>query len=417
MRHAARGYAGRAVALARISLMLCLLLAGAAGDCLSADAAAGLPELAARVTPAFVFIAGGSGVLISDDGLIITNSHVVEQGDSFGVSLGDGRSFRARLVGRDRRGDLALLKIDGASDLPHLPLGDSASIHPGQPCLAVGNPLSLGMDDRVPSFSYGVISALHQFRQNYSDAIVIDAAINPGNSGGPLLNMAGELIGINGMTQTRIGMKSNTGVGYAIPINQLKLWLPLLHGAAGGDLLHGRVTGLELEEAGEEGVRVRTYAPGSPETDTGFRAGDIIVSMMGRFVANIARFNSIQGIYPAGHRMEAIVRRGGEEVALSFALPPLRPWRQALILARPKEGERYPVVQTVIAGGVAERAGLRAGDEIVSIDSQPVRAEAIDHISRYFSGLCAGDAVSLRVRRGAGGNGADNLETISFVAE
>lgn len=370
--------------------------------------AAGLEALAARVLPAYVFLAGGSGAVISPDGLIITNHHVIGQGTSFGVTLGDGRVMRADVVGRDPRGDLALLQISGVRDLAHLPLGDSETLRVGEPCLAIGNPLALGVDDRQPSFSAGVISALHQFRQGYSDAIVVDAPINPGNSGGPLINLRGELIGVNGMTQTRIGMKSNTGVGFAIPSAQIKIWLPFLRAAMGGNVFHGRLPGLELVDRSGQ-VVVGGFRPG--ESDARFEPGDVVRSLMGREVTNVTRFMSIQGIYPAGTSMFAQVERGGKAVDLRFTLPPLRPWRQALTLARPQPGEQYPRLQSVIPGTTAEAAGLRAGDQISAIDGRPVHTAGIQQVSRYFSELCAGDKVELLIRR------EEQKLPISFTAE
>ncbi len=365
----------------------------------AADGAAepAFAELAARVTPAYVFLAGGSGAVISPDGLVITNNHVIGQGSAFGVTLGDGRVMRADVLGRDPRGDLALLQIAGARDLPHFPLGDSGALRIGEPCLAIGNPLALGMDDRQPSFSAGVISALHQFRQGYSDAIVVDAPINPGNSGGPLVNRRGELIGVNGMTQTRIGMKSNTGVGFAIPSDQIRIWLPFLKAALGGNVFHGRLSGLELSDRNGQ-VVVAAFHP--EETDARFQPGDVVQSLMGREVTSVTRFNSIQGIYPAGTSMPAVLLRGGATVEMRFTLPPLRPWRQALTLARPQPGEQYPRLQSVIPGTSAEAAGLREGDQISAIDGRPVHTAGINQVSRYFSELCAGDRVELLIRRG-----------------
>ena len=358
-----------------------------------------LPELAKKAQEAFVFIAGGSGAIISTDGYIITNNHVVGGGSSFGVALEDGRQFKARVVGRDKRGDLALLKIENARNLPHYNLGDSTTIRVGEKCLVIGNPLSLGQNDKKPSFSAGVISAVHQFRKGYNDAIVVDAPINPGNSGGPLLNMKGELIGINGMTQTRMGLRSNTGMGYAIPSSQIEIWLPFLKAAEGGNVFHGRISGFELLE-GDGILLVESVSPGSDAGASGFRSGDTILELMGEHVTNLARFSSIQGAYPAGTTMSARVKgSNGIERKLLFELSPLRPWRQSFMLARPKSGDKYPVVSKVLGGTTAYNAGLREGDQITSINNSPVRVQAINQVSKYFSNLCAGDVINLHVER------------------
>jgi len=365
-----------------------------------------IPLIAQAMKP-FVFISGGSGAIISEDGFIITNNHVVAQGETFGVALSDGRTFSAEVVGRDRQGDLALLRINGAKGLTPYKLGDSDKLQIGQSCYALGNPLSLGADDRRPSVSKGVISALHQFRRSYTDAIVVDAAINPGNSGGPLINDAGELIGINGMTQTRMGMKSNTGVGYAIGINQIKLWLPYLRNAAGGNVFHGRLTGLELEDkitdsggAQQAGVSVKSVAPNSPAAHAGFKAGDTVISFMDYHIPTVARFNSIQGLYPAGNSLHAEVENVGQKRRLNFPLPALRPWKQAFTLARPESGDKYPKIGAVINNSAADIAGLKAGDFITEIGSMPVSISAIARVGQYFANLSAGDTITLTVQRG-----------------
>lgn len=381
----------------------------------AAWAAAAETPLVARAKQPFVFISGGSGAIISSDGYVITNNHVVEYGSTFGVALTDGRTFTAEVVGRDRQGDLALLKINGAGALPFYKLGDSDLLQAGQVCYALGNPLSLGADDRQLSVSKGVISALHQFRRGYNDAIVVDAAINPGNSGGPLINAAGELIGINGMTQTRMGMKSNTGVGYAIAVNQIKLWLPYLKKAGGGNVFHGRLTGLELEamESVGEGaeVKVKSVRENSPAQKAGFKEGDVVASFMGRHIPTIARFSSIEGMYPAGSELNAEVERSGATEKLNFLLPALRPWRQAFTLARPEINDKYPKIAAVIKGSAAESAGLKSGDYITEISSMPVSISAFSRIGRYFSSLSAGDKINLTIKR------ADKTLSISFIAE
>lgn len=377
--------------------------AGATRAAEGASPGAGLTALAARVRPAFAFVAGGSGAVISPDGEVVTNNHVVENLPSVGVTLGDGRAFRAEVLGRDRQGDLALLKLTGASGLPFLPLGSSAALRRGEACYAAGNPLSLGAADQEVSFSAGVVSALHQFRHGYNDAIVVDAAVNPGNSGGPLVNRRGELVGICGMTQTRLGLKSNTGVAFAIPVDQLKLWLPFLRRAKGGNVFHGRLDGLDLAEDNGT-VTARAVAPGSSAAAAGFRPGDVLAAFMGYHVPTVARFDGISGIYPAGSAMQAVVRRarpggGMEEKTLRFSLPPLRPWKAAFALARPRVGEEYPRVGAVMRGGAAEKAGVAAGDEIMAINDLPVRVSGLPQLTGYLSELHAGDRVELQLRR------------------
>ena len=209
----------RAIALGGLLALTGLVTTRANPPALNSGAVA---ELVAATVPAFVFIAGGSGVLISADGLALTNSHVIGKQRAFNVRLGDGRSFKANVLGHHAFGDLALLQLEGGNDLPFLPLGDSDALQTGEFCMAIGNPLALGLLDQQPTISAGVISAKNRLSGNYADGLVTDASINPGNSGGPLINARGELIGINGQMQTRMGLRSNTGLGFAIPVNRVK---------------------------------------------------------------------------------------------------------------------------------------------------------------------------------------------------
>lgn len=294
-----------------------------------------LEALCDKVKPAFVFIAGGSGVIIQPDGLMLTNTHVIENGKEFDVRLGNGRHYKARLLGRDVDGDLAVLRLEGKIDekFPYLELGDSESLRVGEPALAVGNPFGLGLVDQHPTFTVGIISAVHQLQGRYTECIVTDAEVNPGNSGGPLLNMAGQVVGINGQISTRWGLRSNTGLGYAISARQIKMWLPLLKEAQGGDVAHGRPVGLDFQRAATEkpdSVTIKSVAQGSPAEEAGFRPDDRIVSWDGMPVPNALRLMSIVGMYPAGHEVPVEVRRGDETVRLAVRLvDPERP--------RPKE--------------------------------------------------------------------------------
>ena len=201
----------------------------------AADDSADLAAICVKARPAFVFIAGGSGVVIRPDGLMLTNDHVIENRRRFDVRLGDGRSFKAKVVGRDAVGDLAALQLDlpAGETVPHLPLGDSEALRVGDEAIAVGNPFALGVLDQAPTFTVGIISAVHHTQGSYTECIVTDAELNPGNSGGPLINMAGEVVGINGQISTRYGLRSNTGLGFAISARQIAMWLPLLEQAAG----------------------------------------------------------------------------------------------------------------------------------------------------------------------------------------
>ena len=291
----------------------------------AADDSADLAAICVKARPAFVFIAGGSGVVIRPDGLMLTNDHVIENRRRFDVRLGDGRSFKAKVVGRDAVGDLAALQLDlpAGETVPHLPLGDSEALRVGDEAIAVGNPFALGVLDQAPTFTVGIISAVHHTQGSYTECIVTDAELNPGNSGGPLINMAGEVVGINGQISTRYGLRSNTGLGFAISARQIAMWLPLLERAAGGEVKHARLAGVEFESRDREtvaSVTVKDVAEGTLAAEAGFRAGDTIVAIDDAPVANGHRCAGLLGIYPEGSRAAFRVRRGGEEVTLEAVL-------------------------------------------------------------------------------------------------
>jgi len=392
-----------------------------AGGLLAASAVAevDLAALCVAVRPAYVFIAGGSGVVIRPDGLMLTNDHVLENRRAFDVRLGDGRSFKARLLGRDEVGDLALLRIDvpDGESLPYLPLGDSEEVRVGDEVVAVGNPFALGVIDQSPTFTLGIVSAVHHTQGNYTECIVTDAELNPGNSGGPLVTMAGEVVGINGQISTRYGLRSNTGLGFAISARQIALWLPLLEKAEGGEVKHARLAGVVFSSRDREtpaSVVVKDVAEGSPAAAAGFRAGDAIVALDDAAVANGHRLAGLLGIYPAGHEAAIRVRRGAGEETLRTVLTALERCRTGIDLARPKGGDLRPVVEAVAPGSSAAAAGLEPGDVIVAFAGRRLEfssreeRKAFDRLLR--TSINVGDIVSLTVRRGAGAGSTAEVE-------
>jgi serine protease Do len=373
---------------------------------------ADLVELCTRVLPAFCFIAGGSGVVVRPDGLMLTNDHVLEGKRRFDVRLGDGRSFKARLLGRDAVGDLAALQLELPPDteVPWLPLGDSEAVRVGDEVLAVGNPFGLGVLDRAASFTTGIVSAVHHVQGNYTECLVTDAAVNPGNSGGPLVTMAGEVIGINGQISTRYGLRSNTGLGFAIGARQIAIWLPRLERAGGGEVRHGRLVGLEFTARGGDELGppvVRDVAEGSPAAAAGFRQGDRILRIDGLDVPGPRRLDGLLGVYPEGQRVGIDVDRDGAVVPLDVEFVAARPCLLGLELARPRGDDLTPRVATVAEGSPAAAAGLEPGDEILELDGRRLefgsRREwrAFDRLLR--AGVSVGDIVSLVVRRAGGG--------------
>lgn len=281
-----------------------------------------------RVLPAYVFIGGGSGVIISADGYLLTNYHVVGASRRWLVYRTDGKDYQAEVVGYNPRGDLALLKIKGVDDLPFLRLGDSDKLRVGQTVLAIGNPFGLGIQDLNPSVSLGIISALHRYqagdllgRGEYADAIQTDTPINPGNSGGPLINLKGALVGINGRIEGVLPfVRANTGIGYAIPVNQIRKFLPYLK--KGGKVSLGQISGLSLsqERVADSGAKVIQVRRGSQAYKLGIKRDDIIIEMAGETIQTCNRFWGILAGLPAGEKVTLKLKRGNELIEVITTL-------------------------------------------------------------------------------------------------
>jgi serine protease Do len=385
-----------------------LTLAWVAAGSLAAD----LTELCVQVRPAFVFIAGGSGVIVRPDGLMLTNDHVIGPKRSFTVRIGDGRSFRARLLGRDPHGDLAALELElpEGETVPWLPLGDSEALRVGDEVVAVGNPFALGVLDQSPTFTVGIVSALHHTQGTYTECIVTDAELNPGNSGGPLVTMAGEVVGINGQISTRFGLRSNTGLGFAISSRQVRLWLPRLEVAGGDEVRHARLAGLEWEPADRtaaESVLVKDVADGSPAAAAGFRPGDQIVSLDGAAVVNRQRLEGLLGIYPDGQRVSVAVVRDRIEMSLEVMLTAPQRAKLGLSLERARGSDLSARVETVDAGSAAESAGIRPGDTIVAWGGRRLEFSSRDERRAFDRSLRTsinvGDILLVTVDRGGEG--------------
>ena len=280
----------------------------------------------------------GSGFIIESSGLIVTNAHVIEQAEWIQVRLADGRRFNGRTVGLDSRVDLALLRID-AGGLPVLPIGDSNRMRVGEFVLALGHPFGLEQ-----SVSFGIVSRkgmpLTVAAPGF-DFIQTDAAINPGNSGGPLVNMAGQVIGVNSMAAR------NGSIGFAIPSNLVKLLVPQL--VAKGKVEWGWL-GVSITEVTEEdvprlklrearGVLVRGVMPGEPAAVGGVKADDVLVAVDGTRLENPRDLQRVVASTPVGKRVRVVLLRDGREteVEVTVGLYKEREAREREAPVKPKD--------------------------------------------------------------------------------
>ncbi len=253
----------------------------------------------------------GSGFFIHESGLLVTNAHVVDGSEVVQIRLANGRRFTGKVIGKDTRVDLALVKIDGAADLPVLPLGDSNRVRVGEFVLALGHPF--GLDQTV---SFGIVSrkgAPLQVASPGFDFIQTDAAINPGNSGGPLVNMAGEVIGVNSMAAR------NGSIGFAIPSSLVKQLVPQL--VEKGKIEWGWL-GVSIGEVGDDemekfklaeprGVVIRDVMPGQPAAQGGLRANDVVIAVDGAPTESPKDLQRVVASAPVGSRLHLSILREG----------------------------------------------------------------------------------------------------------
>jgi serine protease Do len=337
----------------------------------------------------------GSGFVISRDGYIVTNNHVIEGADSIGVAFKDGTELEATVIGRDPKTDIALIQVTADKELPHLPLGDSDSVRPGEWVLAIGNPF--GLEHTVTA---GIVSAKHRNidQGEYDDFIQTDAAINPGNSGGPLINLAGEAIGIN----TAIDLRANT-IGFTVPINMAKLILPQLRarGYATRGWLGVVIQGIspdlaeEFELESERGALVSKVLPDGPADAADVARGDVIVAFDSEPVEEWRDLPRLVAMTPIDKTVEVDVIRKGKRKTLSVKVgekepdvpreerhdAPEAPSELGLRLqditpelARQLgvEDETGVVITSVEPGSPADEAGLRRRDVILEVDREAV---------------------------------------------
>jgi len=253
----------------------------------------------------------GSGFIVDAAGYVLTNNHVVEGADRIVIRLSDGSGLDARVVGVDRETDLALLHVDAAAALPAVTLGDSDRVSPGHLVLALGSPFGF-----VNSVSSGIVSAKGRNIEGgeaLQSFIQTDAAIHPGNSGGPLVNMAGEVVGVN--TAIVSSGRSFSGIGFALPSNTAREVYEQLR--ASGRVVRGSIGIMYAPSAAQAGgVRMREVLPGGPASDAGLRAGDIIVEFGGEAVPDGDTLVRLVASWPVGTAVPIRLLRNGMAIAL-----------------------------------------------------------------------------------------------------
>ncbi len=314
----------------------------------------------------------GSGFIISKDGYILTNSHVVGDATRITVRLHDGREFDAKNIGTDPRSEVALIKID-AEDVPAVPLGDSTDLEVGEWVIAVGNPF--GLSETVTA---GIVSALGRRNigiADYEDFIQTDAAINPGNSGGPLLNINGEVVGINTAIYTRSG--GSMGVGFAIPINMARAIKEQL--MESGTVTRGylgvylqEITQLladSLELADAKGILISDVVEDSPAEKSGLQQGDVVRKIDGQPVDDTGAFrNEISNRRP-GTEIELLIHRDGEELHVNVTIGRLDDEEEEASLQQAME--KLGIRIDDVTEEMARRFGYSPGEGVVITDIDP----------------------------------------------
>ncbi len=367
----------------------------------------------------------GSGFVLSQDGFIMTNAHVVDGADELLVTLPDKREFKARVIGADKRTDVAVVKID-ALDLPAVRIGDANRIRVGEWVMAIGSPF--GLENSVTA---GIVSAKQRDTGDYLPFIQTDVAINPGNSGGPLINMRGEVIGINSQIYSRSG--GFMGISFAIPIDEAMRVSDQLR--ATGRVVRGRI-GVSIDQVPKDvaeslglgepkGALVRGVESDSPAARAGLEAGDIILKFDGKTIDKSVDLPRLVGNTKPGSRSSMTVFRRGAKKELSIVVGEVEADKQANARrSTPTPGKTAPTVaaknlglglsdltdaqrsELKLKGGVrveavdgpAARAGLREGDVITAIANTEVAS--VREVEAVLARLDKSKAVTVLVHRG-----------------
>ncbi len=372
--------------------------------------------------------ASGSGVIVDPKGYILTNNHVIENAQDINVRLSDGRKLPAKLVGRDPKTDLAVLKVDAPGPLPAAELGDSDQLRVGQWAIAIGNPF--GLDRTV---TVGIISATARTRvgvTQYENFIQTDASINPGNSGGPLLNLDGKVVGVN----TAI-VAAGQGIGFSIPINQAKEVMRQL--IAGGRVVRGWL-GIAIQDVTDElagtfgvkeheGVLVADVMKGGPAEAAGIKPGDVIVEFNGGPIKEVPELQRRVAAAAPGQRVRLTVIRDKKPARLDVKIGEMPSDEPAPAASQDEEGWGLSVepltgeaalrldlpvasglfVTDVAPGSPADRAGLHRSDVILEVGRKPVDDPRA--LYQALARLKPGERVLVYVHRPSGGGRSEYL--------
>jgi serine protease Do len=362
----------------------------------------------------------GTGFIIDKEGFILTNNHVVEQTEELKVRLSDEKEFKAQIVGRDPKTDLALIKIDAQKPLIPLVLGDSDGLEVGDWVVAIGNPFGLGN-----TVTAGIVSA--KYRQigggPYDNFIQTDASINPGNSGGPLLDLGGKVIGVNSAIFSQNG--GNIGIGFAIPINMAKQLLPQLRqGKVSRSWLGVMIQNItpelkaKLGLGTDEGALVSDVVSGGPAEKAGIKRGDVILQFNDKPIRSSHDLPFVVASTPIGETVAVEVMRGDQRMNMQVKTeelreeveeaPPaeVRPYLGIQVQGiTPEMAKNYGLPRTsgviiveVDNGSPAAEAGLAAGDIIVEIDKQPVKD--VKTLNSLLAGVQKGHTILFLIDRG-----------------
>ena len=362
----------------------------------------------------------GSGFILSSDGFILTNAHVVDGADEVLVTLTDKREFKARIVGADKRTDVAVVKIE-ATGLPAVKVGDVSRLRVGEWVMAIGSPF--GLENTVTA---GIVSAKQRDTGDYLPFIQTDVAINPGNSGGPLINMRGEVVGINSQIYSRSG--GFMGISFAIPMDEAMRVSDQLRSS--GRVSRGRI-GVQIAPVTKEvaesiglgkaqGVLVRGVEEGSPAEKAGIEAGDIVTHFDGKLIEKPADLPRAVGNTKPGSRVAITVFRRGESKALNVTVAEIEEQKVAtaepekkapaakvqhlglsvsdLSEAQKKEARVRHGVRVDAAAEAAARAGVREGDLILAVANFEVTSAKV--FDALMTRIDKTKPVSMLIRRG-----------------